>query len=180
MLPLYRSALAEGGRLDPCSGGPGEDLIGEVGPEGGPEASPGSTGCPDCGGLFAADDDTGRGKRNTMMMQKVEHSQMAAASMHSANSEYNLSRNAGVEVCRVRVSFFKMMTASDVSIVSGYSAPKIKSLCENMLTHLSLVQEPRGGACQPKEDRPTTYPAPRAQTALVPVASSARRGRIDP
>lgn len=61
-------------------------------------------------------------------MQKAGHSRMAAASMHSANSEYNLSRNAGVEVCRVSVSFFKMVTESDVSVVIHHSAPKIQSL----------------------------------------------------
>lgn len=53
---------------------------------------------------------------------------MAAASIHSANSEYSLSRNAGVEVCRIRVSFFKMVTASDVSNAYRHSAPKIHSL----------------------------------------------------
>ena len=50
---------------------------------------------------------------------------MAAASMHSANSEYNLSRNDGVEVCKIRVSFFRMVTASDVSSAGNYSAPKV-------------------------------------------------------
>ena len=53
---------------------------------------------------------------------------MAAASMHSANSEYNLSRNNGVEVCKIRVSFFRMVTASDVSSAGNYSAPKVKHM----------------------------------------------------